>query len=102
MNPTTNLGVAITGLGITLVIGLTLLCLSMLISIYARTTINAIMFAILTILVLILGLFFLNNTLMHGTIDFATFQSFQLLPFFLFLMVIFFLGGLFSFNRREF
>lgn len=101
-NPTTSLGVALTGLGITLVIGLTLLCVSTLISIYAHTTINAIMFTLLTILVLIAGLFFLNNTFVHRSIDFATFQSFQLLPYFIFVMVIFFLGGLFSFKRKEF
>jgi ABC-type transport system involved in multi-copper enzyme maturation permease subunit len=101
-NPITSLPDAFTGVASNLLIGITLLCLTMLISIYARTTVNAIMFTLFAILVLALSIILLNGNFSRSSIDFTTVGSFQLVPYFLPLLVILFVAGLVSFKHREF
>ncbi|MBN9391762.1 MAG: ABC transporter permease subunit [Chloroflexi bacterium] len=101
-NQITSLPEAFTGVISNLLIGITLLCLAMLISIYARTTVNAIMFTIIAILLLALSIILFNGNFSRRSIDFSTVVSFQLVPYFLPLLVVLFVAGLVSFKFREF
>jgi ABC-type Na+ efflux pump permease subunit len=93
---------AVTAIGVIFLIGLTLLCLSALVSVFARTTIQAIVLTMMVVLVIGFILTNLNNNYFRLSVNPQIFGQ-PLVPGLTFsLGAIFFLAGLFSFRRRDF
>lgn len=100
--PTTALGQSLTGTTVLLVVGAVFLCLSATFSVYARSTMQALLMTIMTIAVVVAGVFIVNAFYYSFTPYIGDISHPRLLFFLVPLALGFFLVGLNEFKRKEF